>query len=115
MIRLRSLFILSLTLVIPVWALAWPIPDTGQTKCYKNTGEIVCPQPGEAFYGQDANYTVNPPSYTKLDINGNELSDDAIEWTMVRDNVTGMVWEVKQIKDGVADYSCYVTIPFSKI
>jgi uncharacterized delta-60 repeat protein len=82
-----------------------PIPDTGQTKCYNNTGEIPCPQPGEPFYGQDANYTINPPSYTKLDPNGNDLPDDATEWAMVRDNVTGLIWEVKQNKDGVQDYS----------
>jgi len=30
------------------------IPDTGQSKCYGNSGEIACPQEGEAFYGQDA-------------------------------------------------------------
>jgi len=30
------------------------IPDTGQTKCYNSTEEITCPQPGEAFHGQDA-------------------------------------------------------------
>ena len=41
------------------------IPDTGQTKCYSNTQEITCPQKTEAFYGQDANYTINPPRYVK--------------------------------------------------
>ncbi|MDM8538458.1 DUF1566 domain-containing protein, partial [Desulfobacterales bacterium HSG17] len=84
---------------------AWPIPDTGQTKCYDNTQEITCPQPGEPFYGQDGNYTINPPSYTKLDASGNDLPDDAAEWFMVRDNVTGLIWEVKQNMDGVQDYS----------
>jgi len=82
-----------------------PVPDTGQTKCYDNTGEIPCPQAGEPFYGQDGNYLINPPSYTKLDANGNELPDDATEWVMVRDNVTGLIWEVKRNKDGVQDYS----------
>jgi len=86
-------------------ASGWSIPDTGQTKCYNNTAEIACPQPGEPFYGQDGNYTINPPSYTKLDPNGNDLPDDATEWAMVRDNVTGLIWEVKQNKDGVQDYS----------
>jgi len=43
------------------------IPDTGQTKCYDNSGEITCPGPGEPFYGQDATYTINPPSYIKMD------------------------------------------------
>lgn len=31
--------------------------DTGQTHCYDNAGsQIVCPAPGEALFGQDANY-----------------------------------------------------------
>jgi hypothetical protein len=57
-----------------------PVPDTGQTKCYDGTVEITCPQPGEAFYGQDGNYNINPHSYTDL---GNGI---------VRDNVTGLQW-----------------------
>ena len=60
---------------------AWPVPDTGQTKCYDDAGnEIACPQPNEAFYGQDGNYTINPPSYTKLDANGNVLPNSATSW-----------------------------------
>jgi hypothetical protein len=38
------------------------------------------------------------------DNNGNDLPDDAEDWVMVRDNVTGLIWEIKQAKDGVADY-----------
>jgi len=64
----------------------WPIPDSGQTKCYNDTAEIPCPAPGEDFYGQDAQYTTNLRSYTKLDAGGNDLSDSAASWTMVRDN-----------------------------
>jgi len=95
-----------LILAITVCALAWPVPDTGQTKCYDDQGnEITCPAPGEDFYGQDGNYTINPPSYTKLDAQGNDLPNDATEWVMVRDNVTGLIWEVKQAKDDVMDYS----------
>jgi hypothetical protein len=90
---------LPLVLALCASSHAWPIPDTGQTKCYNNTGEIPCPQPGEPFYGQDGNYTINPPSYTKLAANGNDLPDDATEWVMVRDNVTGLIWENK-IADG---------------
>ena len=72
------------------------LPDTGQTKCYNWMGnEIDCPLPGEKLYGQDGNYTDNPPSYTKLDSSGNDLSDSATSWAMVRDNVTGLIWEVK--------------------
>jgi hypothetical protein len=83
--------------------LAGPVPDSGQDKCYDNNGEIPCPQPGQAFYGQDGNYLINPPSYTKLDNQGKDLPDDATSWAMVRENLTGLVWEVKQNKDGLAE------------
>lgn len=86
-------------------AFAWPVPDTGQTKCYDNEQEIPCPSEGEAFYGQDACYNINPMSYTKLDATGNDLPDDAASWSMVRDNVTSLIWEVKQAKDEKPDYS----------
>jgi hypothetical protein len=91
------------------------IPDTGQTTCYDNNYEIPCPNPGEDFYGQDANYIINPKSFTKLDDQGNELSDSAAEWTMVRDNVTGLVWEVKtddgSIHDKDNEYTWYDSNP----
>ncbi len=85
----------------------WTLPDTGQTTCYDDSyrTEFPCPNPGEPFYGQDANYTINPQSYTKLDAQGNDLPDTATEWFMVRDNLTGLIWEVKQAKDRTPDYS----------
>jgi hypothetical protein len=80
------------------------IPDTGQTKCYNDSGnEITCPSPGEEYYGQDGCYTINPPSYTKLDSNGNILPDSAQNWVMVKDNVTGLIWEVKTDDGSVHD------------
>ena len=82
---------------------AAPLPDTGQTKCYNNTAEIPCPAPGEAFYGQDGNYLINPPSYIKLDADGNDLPDSAESWVMVRDNVTGLIWEVKTDDGSIHD------------
>ena len=57
------------------------LPDTGQTKCYNNSAEIPCPQPGQPFYGQDAQYGPNHQSYTDL---GNGI---------VKDNVTGLEWQ----------------------
>jgi hypothetical protein len=95
---MRKLLIASLIVVtLPCVALATPVPDTGQTKCYDNTQEMItCPNPGEDYYGQDAQYITNPHSYTKLDANGNDLLDNAPwPWAMVRDNVTGLIWEVK--------------------
>ena len=61
-----------------VWASS--VPDTGQTKCYNATVEIPCPSSGQPFYGQDAQYTSNPMSYTKLDGSGNALLDSAASW-----------------------------------
>ncbi len=79
-----------------------PFPDTGQTKCYDNFGEIPCPQPGQPFYGQDAQYQPRlPQSYTKLGYGGVVLEDSAAHvddggpWIMTRDNVTGLIWEIK--------------------
>jgi len=87
---------ISVTVSLPAAVYSPKVPDTGQTKCYDWWGyEITCPTPGERLYGQDGSYTINSPSYTKLDANGNDLSDSATSWTMVRDNVTGLIWEVK--------------------
>ena len=90
--------LVTVTIVVSlsVGVLAGFVPDTGQTKCYNNDVEIPCPQPGQPFYGQDAQYGPNTQSYTKLDENGNDLPDSATEWVMVRDNVTGLIW----VKDG---------------
>jgi len=96
--------IFAILLFIPILSHAWPIPDTGQTKCYDDKTEIPCPKPGEPFYGQDGNYNINPRSFTKLGQNGKELPDDASNYLMVRDNVTGLIWEVKQEADETPNY-----------
>ena len=59
---------------------SYPIVDTNQGLCFNNSEIIDCPAEGEAFYGQDAQYTGNEPSYTD---NGDGT---------VTDNVTGLVW-----------------------
>ncbi|ETR65915.1 MAG: hypothetical protein OMM_13527, partial [Candidatus Magnetoglobus multicellularis str. Araruama] len=64
-----------------------------------------CPNSEDAFYGQDGNYVINQQSYTKLDDQGNELPNSTTSWAMVRDNVTGLIWEVKQAKDSTQDLS----------
>ena len=106
----RAGLILSFVMILTIWAIppaaVWGgaeesasitgrIPDTGQTTCHDQSGEIPCPAPGEAYYGQDACYAINPPSFTKLDQQGNDLPDTAESWAMVRDNLTGLIWEVK--------------------
>ena len=80
-------------------------PDTGQTKCYNNSNEIDCPAPGQRFYGQDAQYK-GYRSYTKLGYNGAELPGNAtIEdgWIMTRDNITGLIWEIKTDDGSIHD------------
>jgi hypothetical protein len=58
----------------------YPIVDTSQSICYNNSEIIESPAEGEAFYGQDAQYTGNVPSYT-----------DNEDGTVI-DNVTGLIW-----------------------
>ena len=61
--------------------LSYIVVDTGQGKCYDNNGEITCPQPGEAFYGQDAHYQGIQPAYQD---NGDGT---------VTDLNTGLMWQ----------------------
>lgn len=81
-----------------------PVLDTGQTKCYDNEKEIQCPWPGEPFYGQDAQYPGVARSYTRLMEDG-EPWDERIhhpdQWIMTRDNVTGLIWELKTDEKGL--------------
>ncbi|MDP2647071.1 MAG: DUF1566 domain-containing protein [Desulfobacterales bacterium] len=106
---IRTVKTIALAILLFFWlvtnTIAGPVPDTGQAKCYDENyyTDIPCPQPGEAFYGQDGNHTINPQSYTKLDATGNDLPSNATEWGMVRDNVTGLIWEVKTDDGSVHD------------
>ncbi len=75
------LFTLGL-MFVSVNTYATQVPDTGQTTCYDDAYEIVCPRAGEEFNGQDAQYnTTNQQIYTDL---GNAV---------VRDNVTRLEWQ----------------------
>jgi hypothetical protein len=57
------------------------IVDTGQEAFYDNHGKINEPQPGDAFYGQDAHYQGTQPSYVD---NGDGT---------VTDLNTGLMWQ----------------------
>ena len=59
----------------------YSIVDTGQSRFYNNTSAISKPAPGDAFYGQDAQFAGNQPSYT--------TSADGLT---VLDNVTHLTW-----------------------
>ncbi len=113
----RFILIISMfaILSLPVQTPAFRMPDTGQTRCYDNEKEIACPAPGGAFYGQDAQYQPwRPRSYTKLKHDGLswiEGQDDPSQWIMTRDNVTGLIWEIKTSEEGLRNrentYSWY--------
>ena len=60
--------------------ITYPLVDTNQGLCYDNDAQIEGPAEGEPFYGQDAQYTGNIPSYTD---NGDGT---------ITDNVTGLIW-----------------------
>ncbi|HOW43434.1 MAG TPA: DUF1566 domain-containing protein [Candidatus Omnitrophota bacterium] len=74
-------------------------PDSGQKRCYTENGDIIkAPKPGERYFGQDGSYSIYPLSFSKLGTEGRLLSDKATwekGWRMVKDNNTGLIWEVK--------------------
>ncbi|MCI5114224.1 MAG: DUF1566 domain-containing protein [Candidatus Electrothrix sp. AX1] len=62
----------------------------------------------DCSHGRDATHNDDSDghagfSYTKLDSNGEQLSRNAASWACVRDNVTGLIWEVKTDDDGLHD------------
>lgn len=62
-------------------SLTYPIADTNQTVCYDISAVIACPEEGQAFYGQDAQYNGNLPQYVD---NGDGT---------ITDLVTGLMWQ----------------------
>lgn len=99
--------------------LAANLNDTGQTGCYDGTGAVqACASGGQdGRYGRDAAATAGalPKTgagaaafdFTKIANNGTELAAGATlgsgptDWACTRDNVTGLVWEVKT--DSITD------------
>lgn len=61
--------------------LTYAIVDTGVTDFYSGKGIIDSPKEGDKFYGQDALYQINEPSYT--DNNDGTVTDE----------VTGLMWQ----------------------
>ena len=61
--------------------LSYVIVDTAQVKCYDSSLQITCPQPREAFYGQDSQYDGIQPAYQD---NGDGT---------VTDLNTGLMWQ----------------------
>ncbi len=65
------------------------IVDTGQDKCYGNSGRISCPGQKEDFYGQDAQYAGRTPLYkdngdgTVTDLNTGLMWSKAVDSSKV--------------------------------
>ena len=87
--------------------------DTGSTTCsnFVNTA-LACPESG--LPGQDAEYgrdlIANDDSdghagfsFIKLDASGVPLAASATNWACVKDNVTGLIWEVKTTDGSLRD------------
>jgi len=103
-----------------------PFPDTGQTEPY-----VASDTDTNIPYGQDSHYSTGGPSYARLYANGVnfpvsvpisitwQVSSIGIEgeesekeehhfdliWGMVKDNITGLVWDVKTNDDSIHDLS----------
>jgi hypothetical protein len=90
-IRMRTILILIFFLANILYA--GPIPDTGQSQSYT---EIP---------GEDSDFTINEQKFTKLDSSGNALNILAENWSMVRDDITGLIWEVKKTDSSIQDKS----------
>lgn len=88
--------------------------DTGMTwwatDWARNLGSEPTDYPGQdASYGRDVEQPDNSDgragfSFTKLDANGNPLPADAESWSCVKDNITGLIWEIKTDNGGLRDW-----------
>lgn len=81
---MKYLTLLSMCLTVNLFyaqTITYPIVDTDVDEFYDNTSVISPPSSGQAFYGQDAHYDGNQPSYTD---NGDGT---------ITDNVTGLMWQ----------------------
>jgi len=85
-------FGISAGLLTTVIALAWlletsaatgayVVVDTNQSTCFGDSQSITCPGTTESYYGQDAQYTGNPPGYVD---NGDGT---------ITDLNTGLMWQ----------------------
>ena len=79
--RLAFLLVMLLVRPAPGQDLDYPVVDTGQQRCYDSRVEIAYPQARQPFFGQDAQYKGNEPSYRD---NGDGT---------ISDLVTGLMWQ----------------------
>jgi len=82
--NIKNLLIIIFAFIITYYAqsvLDYPINDTGLNLCFDTLLVIPCSQPGESFYGQDAQY------------NGNQFSFQTNNDGTVTDLNTGLMWQ----------------------
>ncbi len=81
-ISLSGLFLALFIISSPAFAQdqTYTIVDTGQKACFDNTNLMDCPDTGQSFFGQDAQYKGNQPAYR-----------DNADGT-ITDLVTGLMW-----------------------
>ncbi|WP_457665607.1 Lcl C-terminal domain-containing protein [Thiolapillus sp.] len=99
--------------VAPHYSGSVVLNDTGIVTC-SDAGSNGLPCPVAAYPHQDAEYGRDKThydnadghagfSFTKLAADGNPLLATAASWSCVRDNVTGLIWEVKTSDGGIHD------------
>jgi hypothetical protein len=81
------------------------IPDGNNESCI---GETIAEQ--DCSHGRDATHNDDSDghagfSFTKLDTSGNDLEASAGTWSCVKDNITGLIWEVKTVDGSIHDKS----------
>ena len=85
------LCLFGLTFTLHAQQASYSVVDTGQEICYDSSDEITAPDPGEPYYGQDAQFEGNQPDYTD---NGDGT---------ITDNVTSLMWTKTCDTDGDGD------------
>ena len=80
----------------------YPIVGSNQTMSYDTSRIIGTPVPGQAYYGQNSNYPGHVPSYTS---NGDGT---------VTDNVTGLMWQQTEDRNGDGVINFYDKITCSE-
>lgn len=92
--------------------------DTGVTKAetFSAKDDSTCTQSTlgnqDCLFGRDKDYNDDSNGvagfvFTKLDAKGTVLKADATEWQCVRDEITGLVWEVKTAYNREYTYTFY--------
>ena len=84
---IRNVFICLL--LFPHICFSNALPDTGQLKSYTD------------IKGEDSDFHINMQKFTKLDDKANAISDTAENFTMIRDEITGLTWEVKKTDESI--------------